>query len=236
MLLVARSGSAGGWPFLGSALARFGRPRPQARPPGRHGAPVRGVLLAVARAQRRLFVAPHERGDDEPERGRVREQERASENELLSHDCCADGEVHRIAHMAIQPADYKPLRRRRRCRGPTPLEDEAAERMQEDASAESDQSRAEYNDGSRRIRGPPASQQPRHETGHHAGRHEEEQDAAECGLRSAHATSVRPSAEPLHQPLLLARSATSRGAAQSHGKQERALGYLDLGTGTCNTP
>src|ERR687896_332228 len=84
---VARCGSAGGWPFLGSALARFGRPGPQARAPGRHGAPVRGVLLAVARAQRRLFVAPHEPGDDEPERGRVREQERASENERLAHEC-----------------------------------------------------------------------------------------------------------------------------------------------------
>src|SRR5829696_3330132 len=181
-------------------------PRPQARPPGRHGASVRVILLAVARAQRRLFVAPHECGDDEPERGRVREQERASENERLAHDCCADGEVHRISHMAIQPADHEPLRRRRRGRRPTPLEDEAAERMQEDASAESDQSRAEYDDGSRRLRGLPASQQPRHEAGHHAGRHEEEQDAAECGLRSAHAASVRPSAEPLHQPLLLARS------------------------------
>src|SRR5215207_4656957 len=121
--------SSGGWPFLSSALARFGRPRPQARPPGRYGAPVRGVLVAVARAQRRLFVAPHEHGDDEPERGRVREQERASENERLAHDCCADGEVHRIAHMAIQPADDEPLRRRHRCRRPMPLEDEAGERM-----------------------------------------------------------------------------------------------------------
>src|SRR5215207_11295909 len=57
--------SAGVLPFLSSALVGFGRPRPQARPPGRHGAPVCGVLLAVARAERRLFVAPHERGDDE---------------------------------------------------------------------------------------------------------------------------------------------------------------------------
>ena len=97
-------------------------------------------------------------------------------------------------------------------RRPTSLKDEATERMQEDPSAESDQSRAEYDDGSRRIRGPPASQQPRHEAGHHAGRHEEEQDAAECGLRSAHAASVRPSAEPLHQPLLLAQSDSAYGS------------------------
>jgi hypothetical protein len=32
--------------------------------------------------------------------------------------------------MAVQPADHEPFRRRGRCRRPTPLEDEAAERVQ----------------------------------------------------------------------------------------------------------
>src|SRR4051794_33168790 len=59
-------------------------PGRQPRPPAADRAPVGGVLLAVAAAQRRLLVEAHEARHHEPEDRGVDEQHRAAEDRRLT--------------------------------------------------------------------------------------------------------------------------------------------------------
>ena len=106
-----------------------------------------------------------ERGDGESETRGVEEKDGPTQHQSLSHDGGADGQIHRVADMAVEATDDQLLSWRNWCRCAQALEDEASKRLEEDDRANHDESSAE--DSERKpiseVRGIPAGQQPRDE-------------------------------------------------------------------------
>src|SRR5262245_19549960 len=120
-------------------LAVVGLPRPKAGPPAWHRPPVLLVLRAESTAQGRLLVPVDECCDRREEHGRVDEQYEPAQDEGLPDDDAADGQVHRVADVAVEAAHDQAVGRRDRGGRAEPLDREASERLEQPEGADGDQ-------------------------------------------------------------------------------------------------
>jgi len=108
-----------------------------------------------------------ERGDGESETRGVEEKDGPTQHQSLSHDGGGDGQIHRVADIAVKATDDQLLSWRNRCRCAQALEDEASKRIEEADRTNHDESSAE--DSERKpiseVGRIPTSQQPRDEAG-----------------------------------------------------------------------
>src|SRR5690349_17861869 len=86
-------------------------PRCGARNPPPDVGAVALVLLAESLAEHRLLIAEHEQEEGRPHDRSVREHRDAAEQEALTHDQRSDRDVHRVAHVPIEPGHDEALRR-----------------------------------------------------------------------------------------------------------------------------
>src|SRR3954451_22197482 len=150
------------------------------RKPAGDGLPVVVVVVRELTSKGRLLVEAHEACRDDQEHRPVQEQHGLAEQKSLSDDQREHREVHRVAHIAVGPADDQATRRSQRGRRTDALDDEPDERVhQHEPAGEAEQetdSPQHYPPGTAAL-DVPAGQQPRDEQRGPAGRQDEEQRA-----------------------------------------------------------
>src|SRR4030095_1071776 len=102
-------------------------PRCGTRNPPPHVRAVALVLLGELLAERRLLVGEHEQKEGRPDDRSVLEHRYAAEQEALTDDQRGDRDVHRIAHIPIEPADNEGRGRHQRSRRTETLQRETGE-------------------------------------------------------------------------------------------------------------
>src|SRR5215467_7420241 len=102
-------------------------PRCGARNPPSHVRAVALVLLGKLLAERRLLVAEHEQKEGRPHDRSVLQHRYAAEQEALTDDQRGDRDVHRIAHIPIDPGDNEVLGRHHGSRRTETLQREPGE-------------------------------------------------------------------------------------------------------------
>src|SRR6516165_12418095 len=102
-------------------------PRCGARNPPSHVRAVALVLLGELLAERWLLVAEHEQKEGRPHDRSVLEHRYAAEQEALTDDQRGDRDVHRIAHVPIEPGDNEVLGRHHWSRRTETLQRETGE-------------------------------------------------------------------------------------------------------------
>src|SRR5579863_6130608 len=99
-----RSELRGGW-------VGWTTPRRQPRQPARHALLVERILGRMAPCQRRLFVKQNEEMNGEGADKEFGQQVAAAEEKHFSAKRGEDAEIHRIAHVAIEPGHHEALGR-----------------------------------------------------------------------------------------------------------------------------
>jgi hypothetical protein len=169
----------------------------------------------------RLFVPVDEGGDGECETRGVEEKNGPAEHESLSHDDGANGQIHRVADIAVEATDDQLLSRGNWCRCAQALEDEASKRLEKDDRAENDQSNAEDSDGKPfgevrpRI---PAGEQPGDDAGDNPRHQNEEKEAAGSGACSPPYQRRQRPADPSKTQVYDARRGANSSRAAHRGQ------------------
>ena len=164
-------------------------PRVSARPPPRHGTSVRLVLRAEPAGQGRLLVEVGERGHHKGCGHRVPQKLQLAQYQGLPDDGRHDRQVHRVADIAVYPADDQLLSWSNRRRGADALHHEPNERLHQYDRAGRKQPHARDPDWQpgpgHRLPHPPAGQPPGNEAGDDPGGQHKEDCGPDCGQRFA---------------------------------------------------
>src|SRR5829696_7809551 len=167
-----------------------GLPGTQAGPPGGYRAPIGLVVLAEAAREGGLLIQADEPRDEQPRCCGVQQQTEPAQEQRLADDGRQYGDIHRVADVAVHPADDQTLWRGDRCRCPEALHDETHERPNQRDKSCDEQYPPEHSHGRPVRQGlarlPTPRQQPRYQARNHARSRQEEHRAAHRGCWSAH--------------------------------------------------
>src|SRR5919204_6421977 len=128
------------------------------------------VILVLARellTERRFLIPVHERPDSRGEQQRVGHEQPPPEHCRLSENPRSDGEIHRVPHVPVEPADDELLGRRSRRRGANALDDKPSERIEQDSCSSGHPDPSKRLQPGRRTGRAPPRQQPRHQPRDH---------------------------------------------------------------------
>jgi hypothetical protein len=176
-------------------LASRGSPGREPWNPARDARPEILVLRSELMNERRLLVPNDKRVEEEPRQHAVQKKALVAEQGRLPQNDDNEGNVNRIAHVAIETRHHEVLRRRDRRRRAQSLHRKACKRVDQHRETGDDQQdpdgprRLEIEEGRPKL---PMRNPPWNEPGHRGGRNRKEKGSAQDRDRFRHGASSRP--------------------------------------------
>src|SRR5579872_5808661 len=125
-------------PRHGASNSNPGRKRPQAGNPAWDVGAEFLIFFPEFAAQHRLFIKKHKSKKPPPDNESVLQQRNASEEQSLAEDQRRDGNIHGVAHVAIQSGNHEAPRGSNGRRRAQPLNRETRKGIQQDGKSSHD--------------------------------------------------------------------------------------------------